>query len=460
MALELKQNLKTTQRLSLSMELKHSITILGLSRSELETYVSNELEKNPCLVGAAQTEASDKQMRELSRALRDLKQAPKTSSLPRDDSMLPRVREYADTRSEQSLHDHLFEQINLMRLSDYEMECIELLLQYIDDNGFLSADLNEIIAQNNMHTDDMRFALEVIQKCEPAGVGARNLQECLLLQVQRQEEKPKYVETILREHWPEFEKQNFLKIARAEKTDVDTIKAAFRYVREHLDPRPARQFGEASNQVVVPDVYVFKRGDEWICSLNAEGLPRLKLSKKYNQLFEQLKNNPDKKDAFKFLNENIRSAGWLLKALEDRNKTILRVTEVILNRQKGFFENGVNHLEPLTLKDVADELGLHESTISRSTAGKYLFSPKGLFELKYFFNARLESNTGQELANESIKQWVNELIRNENKESPLSDQEIADRIEGEKGVKIARRTVTKYREALGLLSSSKRAQRF
>lgn len=460
MALELKQNLKTTQRLSLSTELKHSITILGLSRSELESHVSQELEKNPCLVSGGQTEASEKQMQELSRAFQNLKQSSKSSSLPRDDSMMPRVREYADKRSEQSLHDHLFEQLNLMRLSEYEMECIEVLLQYIDDNGFLSLDLNEIIAQHSMHTADMEYALSVVQKCEPAGVGARNLQECLLLQLDRQEKKPAHVESILREYWHDFEKQNFLKIARAKKTEVDVIKTAFRYVREHLDPRPARQFGETTNQVVVPDVYAFKRGDEWVCSLNSEGLPRLKLSKKYNQLFEQLRDNPDKKDAFKFLNENIRSAGWLMKALEDRNKTILRVTEVILSRQKGFFENGVDSLEPLTLKDVADELGLHESTISRSTAGKYMFSPKGLFELKYFFNARMESNTGQELANESIKQWVHEMIRNEDKKSPLSDQEIATRIEAERGVKIARRTVTKYREALGVLSSSKRAQRF
>ncbi len=440
MAFEIKQNLKTIQRLSLSAELKNSITILSLGRLELENYITEELEKNPCLVGINKTSISKTKISENYSQFQQ--------------------REIADNTEKNSLHHNILQQISLLRLSLYEQECVKAILQFIDDNGYLSSPLENLAEQNAIFLDDLKFALELIQKCDPPGLGARNLQECLILQLKHLNQIPKYVESILTNYWADFEKQNFAKIARTEKASLEEIKEAFRFIRDSLDPKPARQFGEETSQIIVPDVYVFKRDNEWVCSLNQNGLPRVKLSKRYESLLIELKETSAQKETVKYLNDNIRSAKWLMRSLEERNKTILRVTEMLLIHQKDFFEKGPDHLVPLTLKDLAQELDLHESTISRSTSGKYLFSPRGIFELKYFFNFRMENSSGKELATESIKQWVQDYIKNEDKEHPLSDQDIAEKISSEKQVEIARRTVAKYRESLGLLSSSKRSRKF
>jgi RNA polymerase sigma-54 factor len=471
MALEIKQGLKTTQKLSLSAELKHSITVLTLGRFELEKLINEELEKNPCLVSLP-----TRQELEINQNYAELKQSLLKSydnsdytERYNDIKSIELIsnnntnREIADLSQFTSLHAFIENQISMLRLSDYEKECSLIILQYLDDNGFLATDLNTIADNHKIYLDDIKFALETIQKCEPPGVGARSLQECLVLQINRIEKKPKLTEKILNDYWTDFQKQNFSKISRVEKVSIDEVKLAFRFIKTQLDPKPARQFGSSLNHNVTPDVYVFKRDDKWLCSINDNGLPRLKLSKKYSNLIEILKKEIDKpqsKDTFKYINENLKSAHWLVKSIKDRNKTILKVVECIIKYQENFFEKGVESLVPLTLKVVAQELNLHESTISRATSDKYLYSPRGLFELKYFFNSAIENNSGKELANESIRQFVAELIKLEDKKSPLSDQEISEKIELNKGIKIARRTVTKYRESLGLMSSTKRIQRF
>ena len=260
--------------------------------------------------------------------------------------------------------------------------------------------------------------------------------------------------------WPEFEKQDLQKIARALKTKPELIKKCMHWIRDHLDPRPARQFGTTIEQPVVPEVYIFKRDDEWVVSLNEEGLPRIRISPRYSSMLNELsaekKRSSDQRTQKDFVSDKIKSARWILQSLAQRNRTILRVAEVIVEKQKPFLENGIEHLRPLTLKAIADELELHESTISRTTSQKYVHTPRGIFELKYFFNAGLTSSNGQELANETIKGWVGEFIRQESPDNVLSDQDIAELIEQKKGMKIARRTVAKYRESLGILASSKR----
>jgi RNA polymerase sigma-54 factor len=441
MAFRLKQNLKAIQRLSLSPELKNSITILGFDRPELENFLTEELQKNPCLVG--------------------LKQSPTftQSKFNKSDFQRP-SRDLEDKYEKSDLHQHFIQQINLFRLSPYEHQCVELLLDSLDHNGFLALPLSELALQSDIPENDLQFALSQIQQCEPLGIGSQNLQECLLLQLKRFSKAPQKCEVILKQHWEEFTKLNVQKIARKEDCSQIEVKECLRFIKQHLDPKPARQFGEESTQIIVPDVYVFKRGEEWISSLNNDGLPKIKLSKKYQKLIDELKSLEHQQDALKYLNESTKAARWLIRSLEERNKTILKVTDIILKHQTQFFEHGVDSLSPLTLKDVANELGLHESTISRSTSGKYLFCPRGLFELKYFFNSKMENSSGKEIANESIKQWVQEYIKNEDKNHPLSDQDIADKISTEKNMKIARRTVSKYRESLKILSSSKRSERF
>ncbi|KAB8031773.1 RNA polymerase factor sigma-54 [Fluviispira multicolorata] len=471
MALEIKQGLKTSQKISLSTELKNSITVLTLGRIELEKFVNNELEKNPCLEDASFSNEVEQRnhYEELKLALQksfnqsdflekfnDIKSSENISSSNQR-------REFADNSSTSSIHDFLENQMSTLRLSPYEKECINIVLQYMDDNGFINTDIKVISENHAIHFDDLIFALENIQKCEPVGVGARSLQESLLLQYKKLEKKSKIVEKLLADYWEEFQKQNFQKIAKNEKTTLEEIKDAFRFIKSNLDPRPARQFGSQTNQIIIPDVFVYKRESQWICSLNENDLPRLKLSKKYTKLIKEIKENIGKKndkETYKYISENIKSAKWLVRSLAERDKTILKVVDTIIKYQSRFFEYGVDFLTPMTLKVIAQELNLHESTISRATSGKYLYSPRGIFELKYFFNASVENNFGKEYTNEAVKQQVAEFIKNENKNKPLSDQEIAEKIHKEKNIKIARRTVSKYRESLGISSSSKRIQKF
>ena len=440
MALELKQNLKTLQRLSLSTELRTSITILGLGRVELEKFISEELQKNPCLI------AANKKQTSIKTSVKNLVDV--------------QARDIPDNSEHISLHTNIYNQISMMRLSLYELNCVQILIQYIDDNGYLSSTLDEISKLHEIYLDDLKYALSLVQKCDPPGLGARNLQDSLLLQMNRKNSVPKFTQIILEKYWDEFEKQNFNKIAKLEKTSVEVIKDAFRFIRKNLDPKPARQFGSETNQVIQPDVYLFKRDGEWVCSLNQDGLPSIKLSKRYQSLLVDLKETSQQKEAIKYISENTKSAKILIRSLEERNNTVLKVTEIILRYQKDFFDKGIDFLVPMTLKDVANELNMHESTISRSTSGKYLFFSRGLFELKYFFNQRVEAASGKDVANESIKQWVLDYINNEDKANPMSDNDIALKITEEKGLTIARRTVSKYREAMNILSSSKRSKRF
>jgi len=495
MAFELKQGLKQAQQLVLSPQIQQAIKILTLGRQDLEELVAEELRQNPCLEeGDANSENSnptDFEPQNTNQANEN--QESQKEEIPDLDDILSRFREMPGEESLQretsesefdspsydrvnvsdsDLYDSLEEQLRLMHLTEYELNCAIMLLQFFDDNGFLTADLGDLAQEQNIPKDDLEYALKSIQKCEPAGVGARSLQESLLLQLKQKEDAPSLAERILKDCWKEFEKQDLAKIIRTLGRPSDAVKEALVYIRENLDPRPARQYGGTQQQVISPDVFVFRREDEWVVSLNEDGLPRLKISAKYEHLIESILSqkkksgesapaSPDSDKSLKeFVNDNIKNARAFVKALADRNKTILRVTEVILDKQKNFFEHGPEHLKPLTLKSVAEELGLHESTISRTTNNKYMDTPQGLFELKHFFNSGMSTDAGGELANEVVKAWVAECIKVESEQKPFSDQDIAEWIQENKSVKVARRTVAKYRESLGILPSSKRARKF
>lgn len=494
MAFELKQGLKLGQSLVLSPQIQQAIKILTLGRQELEELVAEELRQNPCLEeGEINSENQEQTEFDTQNNSEANESASAAESLPDIDELLSRFRELPGEESlqrenvesefdspsydrvnvtESNLHDALEDQLRLMHLTEYELNCAIMLLQYFDDNGFLTVDIGELAAEQNILKDDLEYALKAIQKCEPAGVGARTLQECLLLQLKQKEDSPALAERILKDCWKDFEKQDVSKIVRTTGRSADSVKEALIFIRDQLDPRPARQYGGAQQQVVSPDVFIFRREDDWIVSLNEDGLPRLKISAKYEKMIESAlenKKNPAKKSEVasdgdkslkEFVNDNVRNARAFVKALADRNKTILRVTEVILDKQKQFFEEGPEHLRPLTLKAVAEELGLHESTISRTTNSKYVHTPQGLFELKHFFNSGMSTDTGGELANEVVKSWVAECIKGEAEHKPFSDQDISEWIQQNKNVKVARRTVAKYRESLGILPSSKRVRRF
>jgi RNA polymerase sigma-54 factor len=494
MALELKQGLRQSQQLVLSPQIQQAIKVLTLGRQELEELVAEELRQNPCLEegennqdinesnefstqekidSKEQSETPKEEVPDIDELLSRFRELPGEESLSRDngDSDFDSPSYERMSSGDSNLHDTLEEQLRLMHLTEYELNCAFFLLQYLDDNGFFSAQLEELSTEQKIPADDLEYALRAIQKCEPTGVGARSLQECLLLQLKQKDDAAPLAEKILRDCWKEFEKQDVTKIARATGRSAEIVKEALVYIRENLDPRPARQYGDGQQQIATPDVFIFRREDKWVVSLNEDGLPRLKISSKYEHLIETITGSKKKpgesseqansdKNLKDFVVDNIKNARAFVKALADRNRTILRVTEVILDKQMDFFEQGPEHLKPLTLKSVAEELGLHESTISRTTSNKYVHTPQGLFELKHFFNSGMSTDGGDELANEVVKAWVAECIRGENDQKPFSDQEIADWIQTKKSVKIARRTVAKYRESLGILPSSKRVKRF
>jgi RNA polymerase sigma-54 factor len=490
MGIELKQNLRQTQSLLLSPQIQQAIKILTLGRAELQEYVSEELKENPCLeesankgneglasaaeiaVGAGSSNSDAVHSGEMAQgsagdfdpSLADLGQALMSAiGSSNSSSNYNENPEYAefDTplyekmgRQSSSLHDEIEEQLRMMHLT---------VLQYLNDDGYLSCSLAEVATENSLESDDCLCGLQAIQRCEPTGVGARDLQECLLLQIRAQSEIPALVERIVSDYWTELERVDIKKIARGLKADLEDVKDAINFIRSELDPKPARQFGDGNNHVVEPDVYIFMRAGKWIVSLNEDGLPRLKVSKEYEKLIDSISNkgrSPQQSELKNFVNTRIKSAKWLVRALAERNKTILRVTEVLTARQSEFLERGVEFLRPMTLKNIAEELGLHESTISRTTTNKYVQTPQGLFELKYFFNSAMAKNSGEQLASETIRVWVADMIRNEDAAKPLSDQDIANVIATTKNLNVARRTVAKYREGMGIPSSSHRVRKF
>lgn len=499
MGIELKQNLRQTQSLLLSPQIQQAIKILTLGRAELQEYVSEELKENPCLeesskkiseslgtaaeiaVGSSASsfdtaisgEMGQTSVGDFDPSLADLGQAllsaigssDSHSTYPVNGESVEFDTPLYDKMGTQSsnLHDEIEDQLRMMHLTVHELSCALTMLQYVNDDGYLAVSLAEVASENSLEADDCLNALHAIQRCEPTGVGARDLQECLLLQIRAQDEIPPLVERIVSDYWTELERVDIKKIARGLKAELEDVKDAINFIRSELDPKPARQFGDSNNHVVEPDVYIFMRNGQWVVSLNEDGLPRLKVSKEYEKLIDSISTKgrtPQQSELRNFVNTRIKSAKWLVRALLERNKTILRVTEVLAARQSEFLERGVDFLRPMTLKNISEELGLHESTISRTTTNKYVQTPQGLFELKYFFNSAMAKNSGEQLASETIRVWVAELIRNEDASKPLSDQEIANVIATTKNLNVARRTVAKYREGMGIPSSSHRVRKF
>lgn len=497
MAFELKQNLRQTQSLLLSPQIQQAIKILTLGRAELQEFIAEELKENPCLDEAPSKSEpfQPSPNSQLPQSAEMRQQSPETNHLPNSDTdpsladlgqaLISAVSSrgestasdhfnrdasendvplYEKLNSKKStLYDDLEDQIRMMHLSDDERSAALLILQYVNNDGYLSSTLEEIASEHSASDEACRQGLEIVQRCEPVGVGARNLQECLLLQIRSSDEAPEIAERIILEHWDDLEKVEIKRIARGLRCDVEEIKEAINFIRSELDPRPARQYDDGNNHYIEPDVYVFQRAGEWVVSLNEDGLPRIKVNKQYEQLVREISGSGSKAEASElrnFVTARAKSARWLVRALAERNKTVLRVTEVIVKRQAEFMEKGVEALKPMTLKNIAEELGLHESTISRATTAKYVQCPQGLLELKYFFNSAMENDSGEQLASETIKVWVSEIIKAEDPARPLSDQDISEMIGTTKKVKVARRTIAKYREGLGIPSSSGRVRKF
>ncbi|MEI6305928.1 MAG: RNA polymerase factor sigma-54, partial [Deltaproteobacteria bacterium] len=354
-----------------------------------------------------------------------------------------------------TLIDHLLWQLHMGHFSADEVNIGEEIIGNIDESGYLRASVSEISQAANVPEEAVLPVLQRVQEFDPTGVAARDLRECLLIQALFMGMAGSVVERILQSHLNDLETRKYKQIAKALAVDIGQVLMAAKIIAG-FDPRPGRIYGTEEVQYISADIFIYKVGDDYVVMLNEEGLPNLKLNSVYTEA--RGTGSMDSR-AEEYVSEKIRSAQWLIKSIQQRQRTIYRVAKSIIKFQREFLDKGIEFLRPLVLRDVADDIGMHESTISRVTTNKYMQTPQGLFELKYFFNSGLSTSEGDFVASESVKNRIREIIEKEDARKPLSDQKIVELLSVET-VNIARRTVTKYRELLRLGSSSERRRHF
>ncbi len=499
--MEIKQQLRLSQQLVMTPQLQQAIRLLQLSRLELIEEVGRELDNNPVLsdedagearsrgdeprgrtegptkldepeafARTAEANSQEKASREVdwekfleNRTL----QTPPTTSRGGFDELPPIEQNLTKPRS---VVDHMLWQLQMSDFTDVERRFAELVIGNLDDKGYLDLagverpdgtrtpdlTIEELADEAGLHHEDAPLVLEMIQNFDPIGVAARDLRECLLIQAKSAGYEPgEAVLEIIQNHLHHLERHNYQAIAREMKLSLEDVYEAAKEIQD-FESRPARNFSDQDDRTIgiTPDVYVIKDGADLVVLDNDRGVQRLFINE---SLTKRLMKDPSAKE---FIGEKLRNAQWLIRAIEQRRKTIIRVSECIVEKQRDFFEKGVAHLKPMILRDVAEAVGMHESTISRVTTNKYMHTPQGLFELKYFFNSSIRRVANEDIASESVKQAIKKLIDEEDKGNPVSDQAIVEMLEKTEGIKIARRTVAKYREMLGILASSKRKRLF
>jgi RNA polymerase sigma-54 factor len=496
--MELKQYLKMTQQLVMTPQLQQAIKLLQLSRPELLESINSELMENPVLEmnegGGEQTgemravetdvQAADQMPQPTQEAPKEslsrdseVAEPPKDSSgeldwesyvenynnysyspgtggVRRGDDDLPTIEQ--TVAGQASLYDHLDLQLGVTQLTPAEEQLADRIIGNINSNGYFNGELLEELGQEvGLDLEEAEAVLEVIQEFDPVGVGARNLSECLLIQAKHFYPHEDLLHNIITNHLENLEKRNVSTILRELGIEADDLRESVDLMST-LEPKPGRGFASETTHYITPDVYITKIGDDYIVQLNEDGMPKLRISNFYES---QIKGGKADGKTKTFIQDKFRSAVWLIRSIHQRQSTIRKVTESIARFQREFLDQGVAYLRPLILRDVADDIGMHESTISRVTTNKYVHTPQGTFELKYFFNSRIKAASGDDLAGESVKQRIKKIIGDEPPNKPLSDQKICQML-GDEGLEIARRTVAKYREMLNIPSSSKRKKLF
>src|SRR5271170_4564287 len=503
--MEIKQQLRLSQQPVMTPQLQQAIRLLQLSRLELIDEIRKELDANPVLadeevapraranaekngdviieprapdapaMSAEKLEISDLGKRSEDKQVQEIDweqflenrtlQQPLPSNRGGYDELPPIEQNLTKGLS---LVDYLRSQLQLSDFTDDERKFAESVIGNLDENGFLDLrgiereegqktpdlTIDELAREVPIDPEDAECVLREMQEWDPVGVCSRSLQECLRVQAEVFGYDDLELQ-IIEKHLANLEKHNYQAIARDMKVTLEEVYEGVKQIQK-LESRPARNFTDADDKTIAitPDVYVAKDGEKFIVSDNDRGVQRLYINE---VLTKQLLKDVRAKE---FIGEKLRNAQWLIRAIEQRRKTIIRVTECIVDKQRDFFEKGVAFLKPMILRDVAESVGMHESTISRVTTNKYVHTPQGLFELKYFFNSSIRRMAEDDIASESVKQAIKKIIEEEDKQLPLSDQQIVELLAKRDGIQIARRTVAKYREMLGILSSSKRKKLF
>jgi RNA polymerase sigma-54 factor len=503
MAMELKQSLKLSQQLVMTPQLQQAIKLLQLSHMELVQQVQQEMEQNPLLEqpdetvdgdlsekapGEASLEAANAEVsaEELAAKTPEKAEEVKGEEGPNEIDWEAYLNSYqfnepstasnkgnvatddlpsfeANLVGKVDLPAHLANQLALQKLNEAERRIAHSILFNLDDDGYLRMPdvegdpLIRLASEADVDVCIAERTLRKIQHLDPKGCGARDLQECLLLQVSAlNDSRAALLGTMIKRHLKALESKNLPQIARELKISLEEVVDASRLLAK-LDPKPGRNFTSEDAHYITPDVFIYKMGDGYTVVLNDDGLSKLRISGTYRQALRKGVMEPGK--AKEFIQDKLRSAMWLIRSIHQRQRTIYKVTESIVKFQREFLDKGIAYLKPLILRDVAEDIGMHESTVSRVTTSKYVHTPQGIYELKYFFNSSIARVAGEDIASEAVKNHIKLIVGEEDTRSPYSDQKIVELLRSQ-GIDIARRTVAKYREVLGVLPSSKRKRYF
>jgi RNA polymerase sigma-54 factor len=464
--------------------LQQAIKLLQLSKLELQEVLNQELLENPLLDESAEEAKPEEQAEEV-KAENEAEDAKKTETKEAEkekdsfeeidyDAYFQDYIEYGynprgmgEEHEEfpientltrpPNLADHLSWQLSMSDASPRTKEIAQFIIGNIDEDGYLRATEEEIALSGGYAEEEVKTAVKAVQSLDPIGVGARDLRECLLLQLRFLEVDAPLVEVIIRDHWDEFMQRKFVTLAKTLGIDMKTLEGIVELIK-HLDPKPGRKYSNERAIYVEPDVYVHKVSDEYVIVLNEDGMPKLRINSGYRSMLNSMDSKSDG-ETVNYIKDKIRSAVWLIKSLDQRQRTIYKVAESIVKHQREFLEKGIDYLRPLVLRDVADDIQMHESTVSRVVSNKYMHTPRGLFLMKYFFHSGIDSDTGEDISSLTVKKKIQSYIENEDPRKPLSDSKIM-KILNDEGINIARRTVAKYRDELNIPSSTDRKQIF
>lgn len=475
MGLELRQNLKLTQQLVMTPQLQQAIKLLQLSRFELLEAVQQELLENPMLEEGVKEISEEHEIQapvesrpevtyedaELMRNadwenyLGDFSSTAKQVQFKETEALEEMMSYEARLSGKPSLEGHLLWQLCLSSITEEEEMIGEAIIGNLDSQGYLMTSAEDIASETLSPLALVESMLHRLQRFDPVGVAARSPRECLLIQLEMLGQDDPILVSLVGDHLEDIEKRRYKPLLRKFKIQMEDLKAYLDIIQS-LDPMPGASYGSESTVYVSPDVFVYEYEGDFVIVMNDDGLPKLQLSPYYMDDMHLAVKGPDRE----YLHDKMRSAMWLMKSLHQRQRTLYKVVESIVRFQRGFFEHGVTKLKPLILKDVADDIEMHESTVSRITTNKYVATPHGIVELKFFFNSALEMDDGTQVGSESVKAIIKKMVSEEDPKHPYSDEKIAAVLKEKLDVNIARRTVAKYRAVLGIESSSKRKQVF
>lgn len=424
-----------TLKLVMTTELRQAITLLQYTATELQDFLEEQAVENPLI-----------ELKEPAYTTHDIRRKAPRSKRDRNDQLFE-----ASDLSEPSLRDHLLEQTAFLPIEQEVASALHYLIDSLDENGYLPESLEEIAKKTGFSFYHLEKALSELHQLDPCGVGARTLQECVLMQLRQLPQRHPIAEQLVAWHFEPFALKKWKQLAKELELDVTAIQEAFDLVRE-LEPRPGARFASEKPKYIIPEFTVKKTGTGFDIVMNDQSVPQIQVNHDYEKLLSQQQDS----EASKYMQDKYQQLLWLMKSIEQRRQTLLKVLTAIVERQKDFFQYGLEYLRPMTLKEIADDVGIHESTVSRAVKNKYVQTPHGLFELKFFFHAGVQTAVGEDASSLAVKEQIKVLIDNENAAKPLSDQKLADILKKEKGIVVSRRTVAKYREQMKIPASSQR----